>query len=112
MSTSSLEAANEVLGRHLQYGVWENSKTSLEVLESLQYSTTKSLGLIRPGATRLRTWRTYSRKRDGIWPYTNCNYSYRSGTTCTAVELVRTEGNYFKSTQVGLLSSYPARISM
>jgi hypothetical protein len=37
MSTSSLDAAKEVLGRHLQDGVWENSKTPLEVLGSLQY---------------------------------------------------------------------------
>jgi hypothetical protein len=33
-------------------------------------------------------------------------------TTRTGVELVGTEGNYLGSTQVGLLSSYLARISM
>jgi hypothetical protein len=40
-------------------------------------------GLVRPGATGLRTWHTYSRIRDGIWstPYTNCNYSYKSRTS-------------------------------
>jgi hypothetical protein len=40
----SLHAAKEVLGRHLQDRVWENSKMPLEVLGSLQYSTTKSSG--------------------------------------------------------------------
>jgi hypothetical protein len=33
-------------------------------------------------------------------------------TTHRGVELVGTEGNYTSSTQVGLLSSYLARISM
>jgi hypothetical protein len=33
-------------------------------------------------------------------------------TTHTGVGLVRTEGNYLSSTQVGLLNSYLARISM
>jgi hypothetical protein len=39
--------------------------------------------LVRPEATGLRTWCTYSRIRDGTWPtpYTNCNYSYRSRTS-------------------------------
>jgi hypothetical protein len=43
----------------------------------------RARGLIRPGATGLRTWRTFSRIRDETWPilYTNCNYSYRSKTS-------------------------------
>jgi hypothetical protein len=40
----SLDAVNEVLGGYLQDGVGENSKTPLEVLGHLQYSTTKSSG--------------------------------------------------------------------
>jgi hypothetical protein len=74
----------------------------------------RARGLVIPGATGLRTWRTYSRITDGIWPtpYISCYYLYCSRTTRTVVELVGTKGNYAKSTRVGFLSSYPARISM
>jgi uncharacterized protein YacL (UPF0231 family) len=44
MNTYSLDVVKEVLGRHLQDEVRENSKTLSEVLGSLQYSTIKSLG--------------------------------------------------------------------
>jgi hypothetical protein len=37
-----LDTDKEVLGRHLQDGVWENSKTPSKVLGSLQYSTMQS----------------------------------------------------------------------
>jgi hypothetical protein len=40
----SLNAVKEVLRRHLQDGVRENSKTPSEVLGSMEYSTTKSSG--------------------------------------------------------------------
>jgi hypothetical protein len=42
----------------------------------------RARGLVRPGDTRLRTWRTYSRIWDETWPtpYNSCNYSYRSRT--------------------------------
>jgi hypothetical protein len=39
-----LDATKEVLGRHLQDGVQENSKTPSEVLGRLQNSSTKSSG--------------------------------------------------------------------
>jgi hypothetical protein len=40
-------------------------------------------GLVGPGAIGLRTWRTYSRIKDGTWPtpYTSYNYSYKSRTS-------------------------------
>jgi hypothetical protein len=70
--------------------------------------------VVRTGVTGLRTWRKYSKIRDGTgpMPYIIHNYSYYSRTTHTVVELVRTEGNYPNGTRVGLVSSYLARISM
>jgi hypothetical protein len=73
----SLDAAKEVLGGHLRDEVRENMKTPLEVLGCLQYSATKSSGLVRPGCTGLHTWHTSPRIRDGTWTtsYICCNYS-------------------------------------
>jgi hypothetical protein len=69
---------------------------------------------VRLGATGLRTWCTSCRIRGGTWPipYISCNFLCYSRTTRAVVKLVRIEGNYPSSTQVGLLSSYHARISM
>jgi hypothetical protein len=85
-----------------------------EYSEACSTRLRRARGLVKPRATGLRTWRTYSMIRDGIWStrYINCNYSYCSRTTHTVVELVGTERNYPNGTQVGLLSSYLARISM
>jgi hypothetical protein len=105
MSTSQPRSSQGSLGRHLQDGVQENSKTPSEVLGSLQYSTTKSRRLVRPGAMELCIWCRYSRIRDGTWltPYTSCNYSQESRTS-------QNRRNYPSCTRVGLLSYYRARI--
>jgi hypothetical protein len=71
------DAAKEVLGRHLQDGVQENSKMPSEVLESLQYLTTKSSGACQTRAHETAHMAYILQIRDGTWPtlYTSCNYS-------------------------------------
>jgi hypothetical protein len=86
----------------------------LEVLGSLQYLTTKSSGACqtRGHGTVHMAYISYDKGWDMAHALISCNYSYRSRTTRTVVELVGTEENYPNSTRVGLLSSYLARISM
>jgi hypothetical protein len=55
MSISQPRSVKGVHGDHLQDEVRQNSKTSSEVLGRLQYSTTKSSGLVRPGPIGLYT---------------------------------------------------------
>jgi hypothetical protein len=72
----SLDAAQEVLGGHLQSEVRENSKMPSEVSDACSTQLRRARGLVRPGHMGLYMLHTFPRIQDAIWPmpYIYCNY--------------------------------------